>query len=113
MSTGLFFVRRDRICSTRRISPSRPITGSGSPRAASSVRSRLYWSSTFVSLRRVVLAAAGGEAGWANCRCSGAKRLTTSVYSLFMSPPAPVMSRAAVQSGSRRIPRSTCSVPTR
>ena len=60
-----------------------------------------------------VLAAAGGEAGWANCRRSGAKRLTTSVYSLFMSPPAPVMSRAAVQSGSRRIPRSTCSVPTR
>ncbi len=45
MSTGLFFVRRARICITRRISSSRPITGSSLPRRANSVRSRAYCSS--------------------------------------------------------------------
>ena len=45
ISTGLFFVRRARICITRRISSSRPITGSSLPRRASSVRSRAYCSS--------------------------------------------------------------------
>ncbi len=43
--TGLFFVRRARICMTRRISSSRPITGSSLPRRASSIRSRPYCSS--------------------------------------------------------------------
>src|SRR6202453_3578532 len=43
--TGLFFVRRARICITRRISSSRPITGSSLPRRARSVRSRAYCSS--------------------------------------------------------------------
>ena len=38
MRIGLFFVRRDRICSTRRISSSRPITGSSLPAFASSLR---------------------------------------------------------------------------
>ncbi len=45
ISTGLFFVRRARICITRRISSSRPITGSSFPRRASSIRSRPYCSS--------------------------------------------------------------------
>ena len=45
ISTGLFLVRRARICMTRRISTSRPITGSSLPRRASSVRSRAYCSS--------------------------------------------------------------------
>ena len=40
MSTGLFFVRRERTWTTRRISSSRPITGSSLPRRACSVRSR-------------------------------------------------------------------------
>jgi ribosomal protein L29 len=44
-STGLFFVLRDRICTTRRISPSRPITGSSLPLRASATRSRPYFSS--------------------------------------------------------------------
>ncbi len=39
MSTGLFLVRRDRTCITRRISESRPMTGSSSPARARSVRS--------------------------------------------------------------------------
>jgi hypothetical protein len=40
ISTGLFFVRRQRIWMTRRISFLRPMTGSISPLRASSVRSR-------------------------------------------------------------------------
>ena len=39
ISTGLFFVRRESTCITRRISSSRPITGSSLPLRASSVRS--------------------------------------------------------------------------
>ena len=45
INTGLFLVRRARICITRRISTSRPMTGSSLPRRASSVRSRAYCSS--------------------------------------------------------------------
>ena len=44
MSTGLFFVRRDSTCITRRISSSRPTTGSIFPFRAASVRSRVYFS---------------------------------------------------------------------
>ena len=44
ISTGLFLVRRLRTWITRRISSSRPITGSSSPRRAASVRSRPYFS---------------------------------------------------------------------
>ena len=45
MSTGLFLVRRLRIWITRRISSSRPITGSSLPLRASWVRSRPYLAS--------------------------------------------------------------------
>ncbi len=45
MRTGLFFVRRESTWMTRRISSSRPITGSSAPARASSVRSRPYFSS--------------------------------------------------------------------
>ncbi len=44
-STGLFLVRRERIWITRRISSSRPMTGSSLPARASSVRSLVYFSS--------------------------------------------------------------------
>ena len=44
-STGLFFVLRDRIWITRRISASRPMTGSSLPVRASTTRSRPYFSS--------------------------------------------------------------------
>ena len=47
MSTGLFFVRRERTCMTRRISSSRPMTGSSFPDSASEVRSRPYFSSAW------------------------------------------------------------------
>ena len=45
MSTGLFLVRRDSTCTTRRISSSRPITGSSRPSRAASVRSVPYLAS--------------------------------------------------------------------
>src|SRR5512141_1666764 len=44
MRTGLFFVRRERTWITRRISSSRPMTGSSFWRLAASVRSRQYFS---------------------------------------------------------------------
>ena len=44
ISTGLFFVRRASTCTTRRISPSRPITGSSRPSRARAVRSTEYLS---------------------------------------------------------------------
>ena len=50
ISTGLFFLRRDRICITRSISSARPMIGSSLPWRASSVRSRPKWSSAGVLL---------------------------------------------------------------
>ena len=47
ISTGLFFVRRLRTWMTRRISSSRPMTGSSLPARASVVRSRPYFSSAW------------------------------------------------------------------
>ena len=47
MSTGLFLVRRDSTCTTRRISASRPITGSSLPSRARAVRSTPYFSSAW------------------------------------------------------------------
>src|SRR4026208_2393989 len=47
ISTGLFFVRRDRICITRSISVWRPTTGSSFDSAASFVRLRPNWSRSF------------------------------------------------------------------
>ncbi len=44
ISTGLFFVRRESTCITRRISSSRPITGSIFSSRARVVRSRQYFS---------------------------------------------------------------------
>ena len=58
MSTGLFLVRRESTWMTRRISSSRPMTGSSLPLRASSVRSRpkrssaWYWSSGFSLVTR-------------------------------------------------------------
>ena len=45
MSTGLFLVRRESTCTTRRISLSRPMTGSSWPSRARAVRSVEYFSS--------------------------------------------------------------------
>ncbi len=47
ISTGLFLVRRDSTWMVRRISSSRPMTGSSLPLRASAVRSRPYFSSAW------------------------------------------------------------------
>ena len=47
ISTGLFLVRRESTCITRRISSSRPITGSSLPARAASVRSRPNFASAW------------------------------------------------------------------
>ena len=52
MSTGLFFVRRERIWMTRSISFSRPMTGSSLPARAASVRLMPSWSTVGVLLAR-------------------------------------------------------------
>src|SRR6185503_15777379 len=57
-STGLFFVRRPRICSVRRISGSRPITGSSLPRRARSTRSSVYVRKASVVMGRTYLSTA-------------------------------------------------------
>src|SRR4029453_4134793 len=50
MRTGVFLVRRESTWMTRRISSSRPMTGSSLPRRARSVRSREYrWSAWYFS----------------------------------------------------------------
>ena len=43
INTGLFLVRRDKTWIVRRISSSRPMTGSSLPSRAASVRSRVYF----------------------------------------------------------------------
>ena len=68
MSMGLFLVRRLSICNTRRISSSRPITGSNFPERARSLRFIAYllkalyvssalWSVAFLPLRNSSMAA--------------------------------------------------------
>ena len=52
MSTGLFLVRRERICTTRSISCSRPTTGSSLLARAAAVRSIPSWSTVGVRVAR-------------------------------------------------------------
>ena len=59
ISTGLFLVRRESTWITRRISSSRPITGSSLPWRASSVRSRPYLSRAWYSPRGLGRSPAG------------------------------------------------------
>lgn len=55
ISTGLFFVRRDKTSTTRVISFERPITGSGEPSRATAVKSRAKLSSVGVFTAWVAL----------------------------------------------------------
>ena len=99
-STGLFLVRRERIWITRRISSSRPMTGSSFPCLASWVRSLAY-----LSRARYWLSASGlctrppPRTSWSEVRIrSGVTPLARS------ASPAPVFSSAAAS--------SRCSVET-
>ena len=64
ISTGLFFVRRERICMTRSISFWRPTTGSSLPSVASLVRLRPNWSSSFEFFAFSPAGAARRAAAW-------------------------------------------------
>ncbi len=97
ISTGLFFVRRERICITRRISWSRPITGSSLFFSACSFRSRAYF---FRALYR--LSALGSSTFWEPRTSSN----TVNTSSLLM--PCCFKSRPASLLDSS-IPISTCS----
>ena len=100
MRTGLFFVRRERTCTTRRISSSRPMTGSSLPSAAACVRSRPNFSSAWY------LSSASGSA----TRCGPRTSATACCSESFVAP----ASRSASPAG-ERWPASasrTCSVET-
>ena len=62
ISTGLFFLRRLKICARRSISRSRPTTGSSLPSSAARVMSTPKLSSTGVSLDGFLDAACAAEA---------------------------------------------------
>ncbi|GIU92102.1 MAG: hypothetical protein KatS3mg011_1008 [Acidimicrobiia bacterium] len=112
-STGLFLVRRDRICMTRSISRVRPITGSSLRSRAAWVRFRPNWSSTvepWLDCSRdepvAVPAAVCSSAAW------GPDRSWMTVWRTFCSS-APSFWRtwAATPSPSRINPSRMCSVP--
>ena len=90
MSTGLFFLRRDRIWMTRSISGPRPIIGSSWPWRASSVRSRPKWSRKGVLLFLRLPAKSPGAGG------AGASppRSTRSISSFTRSYSTPMLARA-------------------
>src|SRR6266545_3794118 len=100
ISTGLFLVRRDSTCTTRRISSSRPITGSSLPPRASATRSRPKRSSAWYL----------DSGSWSVTRlaprtCSSASRIAWRVT------PASVSRVAAWSEPSERA-SSRCSVET-
>ena len=96
MSTGLFLVRRQRICTTRSISPSRPISGSSRSFDASSVRSRENSSRCGISLRL--------RASAPVCRAISSRTAAS-------RKPRSKSIWAAIERSSRRRPSSKCSVP--
>ena len=74
--TGLFFVRRDRTWMTRRISSSRPMTGSSLPSSASCVRSRPnFWSAWYFS-----------SGLWSVTRCGPRTCSMAAVSALWVAP---------------------------
>src|SRR4051812_13283673 len=125
MSTGLFFVRRERTWMTRRISSSRPMTGSSLPSPAAAVRSRPnfssawtlssgLWSVTWCGPRTsaAALASASWEPPWSRRICparppwpaSESRRCSTDTYS---SPSSRISCSAA-----RRTCTSSSEAPT-
>src|SRR5438876_304406 len=115
MSTGLFFLRRERISITRSISFWRPIVGSSWPSAASWVRSRQKWSSAGVFDFFSLLGLAGcapepDGAGPEGISLPSSRSVSARACSRFT--PASVSTCAAIPFSSRSSPSSRCSVPT-
>jgi hypothetical protein len=105
MSTGLFFVRRDRIWMTRSISFERPITGSSLPARAAAVRSMPSWSTVGV---RVDERAAPAPA---LCGMLCERMRVVSARTRSRLTPRLSSTPAAMPSPSRTRPSSRCSVP--
>ena len=123
IKTGLFLVRRAKICTRRSISSSRPITGSNWFLEAISVKSRVYSSSVGVLLLVLVAAALRGAA------CSPSSvGIDTSPAEGSSPPVSPISATAvsrktstftpkldkilpAIPSSSRISPSKICSVP--
>ncbi len=106
-STGLFLVRRERICMIRSISISRPITGSSFDSAASLVRLRPNWSSSFEDFLPSPPPAA---APWRRPPGPESMRITSlRIFSESASKSSRI--RAATPSFSRTRPSRMCSVP--
>ena len=100
INTGLFLVRRCNTCMVRRISSSRPITGSSLPCSARSVRSMVYFSNACRCS-----SAFGSSTFWPPRICSMAfSRLVLVAPALFrISPKRPRSSRAASTNNSLEI----------
>src|SRR5207249_2295415 len=109
MSTGLFFLRRERISITRSISFWRPIVGSSWPSAASWVRSRQKWSSAgvfdFFSLLGLGACAPEPDgAGPDGISLPSSRSVSARACSRFT--PASVSTCAAIHFSSRSSPRN-------
>ena len=106
-STGLFFWRRERICMIRSISVARPITGSSLPSAASLVRLRPNWSSSFEDF---LPSPEPEPEPWRRPPGPESMRMTSlRIFSESASKSSKI--RAATPSFSRTRPSRMCSVP--
>ena len=85
ISTGLFFVRRLRICMTRWISWLRPMTGSSLLALAAAVRSMPSWSRVGVRVARAPWPVAVGEV-WLSSRWVSARTLSKVTPRLSSTP---------------------------
>ena len=96
MSTGLFLVRRVSTCMTRRISSSRPMTGSILPCRARAVRSRPYFSSAWN-----LSSGFGSVTRWLPRRSASARstrsRLRPCAWKIFFSEVPPSSSKPEQQ----------------
>ena len=128
ISTGLFLLRRDKICTVRRISSSRPTTGSSFPLRASFVKSRAYrssdsyllsapWSVTTFPPRSFMTAASKRAASTptsahsAAPKRSSAAAASTRCSTATKSSPICVFFRLALSTRDSRCRPSTCCAP--
>ena len=114
--TGLFFVRRQSICTVRRISLALPTTGSSLPSRASSVRSRpkAFKALCFCgppSKRSSPPCSSFWFISGASPMKFGSSSASIWLRQLVMSMPSSRRMVAATPSPSLRRPRSMCSVP--
>jgi hypothetical protein len=118
--TGLFLVRRHRICITRSISSARPITGSISPLRAISVKSRpkARRAGVLVPFLSPPLIDPASSPSSSSSNSSspitklGSNSLSISLRASSISTSRFFRTRAATPSPSRNNPKRICSVPT-